>query len=453
MGSRTNRQASQYGRRLRSSLMRKRPVEGADATLYHDYGQFEPDEPSLWRAEEFIVWDDPEMQPSDEKEPTVMCVGMDTGFLGGRFDLVIWDDLVDASTMRTFQSREKQQRWFDDEAETRLEPGGLFILMGQRLGPDDLYRYALNKKTVDEQGLPTEESKYRHIVFPAHDEERCEDDHSRNAAPWPEGCLLDPVRLSWRDLMTVKVNDPRRFEIIMQQKDVDPAGALVPTEFVEGGEWNGADLPGCLDLERSLTQLGVTHDRLISAVSVDPSPTKFWSVQWWIYDPDTDLRWLMDMERAVMDAPDFLDRLGNGQYTGVAHDWVVRAQDLGWPITSMIVEQNAAQRFLLQYDHIKQWTMTNGLSIIPHNTGQHNKSDEAFGVQTLRPQYMYGRVRLPWGDVHTKSVVQALIDEVTTWPSGNYDDCVMAQWMFEWNLPNLTSHNIDIPKRKVPSWV
>lgn len=454
-GSRTQRQANQYGRRLRATLMRPRPVEGADAVLVDDYGQFQPTNHNLWRAEEFIVWENPEEQPTDEKEPTVMCAGMDTGFLGGRFNFVIWDDLVDASTIRTDDARKRQREWFDDEAETRLEPGGLFLLQGQRLSPDDLYRYALDKPGVKEDGtLDPDSSKYKHVVFPAHDESRCNDEHSRNAPAWPEGCLLDPERLTWRDLMAIKENNPRRFDIIMQQKDVDPSGSLVPRVFIEGGMWNGLQLPGCLDMDRSLCELGLSKDNLVSAISVDPSPTKFWSVQWWVYDPDTELRWLMDLHRGAMDAPDFLDRLANGQFTGIANDWVLRAAELGHPVTTMIVEQNAAQRFLLQYDHVQEWMAGNGLSVIPHNTTHSNKSDESFGVQTLRPQYQYGRVRIPYGDVYARSVVDDLIKEVTVWPDGRTDDCVMAQWMFEWNLPNLTAASASVPTRRgIPSWV
>lgn len=456
VGSRTQRQANQYGRRMRSTLMRTRPVENAEGVLLKDFGQFEPNNETLWRSEEFVVWENADEQPTDEKEPTVMCAGMDTGFLGGRFKFVIWDDLVDASTIRTDHARAKQREWFDDEAETRLEPGGLFILQGQRLSPDDLYRYALNKPGVDEAGEPDpDNAKYTHVVYPAHDEAKCEDQHAKDDPAWPEGCLLDPERLNWRDLMTVKTNNPRRFDIIMQQKDVDPAGTLVPRVFIEGGIWNGMDLPGCLDLERSLCQLDdLHHDRLISAITVDPSPTKFWSVQWWIYDPNTEFRYLMDLERRAMDAPDFLDRLRDGRFVGIAYDWVNRAHDLGWPISTMVVEQNAAQRFLLQYEYVKDWTANNGLSIIPHNTTHSNKADEGYGVQTLRPHYQYGRVRLPYGDVHTRSVVDALISEVTVWPEGRTDDCVMAQWMLEWNLPNLSAANAPIPSRAtVPSWM
>lgn len=455
IGSRTQRQANQYGRRLRATLERSRPVENAEGTLSVDYGEFKPKDNNLWRSEEFIVWENAEEQPTDEKEPTVMCAGMDTGFLGGRFRFVIWDDLVDASTIRTEHARDKQQQWYDDEAETRLEPGGLFILQGQRLSPDDLYRYALDKPGVNEKGDPTGDSKYEHVVYPAHAEELCEELHEKTDPPWPEGCLLDPERLGWRDLMTVKNNNPRRFDIIMQQKDVDPAGSLIPRAFIEGGNWHGVELPGCLDYERSLMMAppGANGD-WISAISVDPSPTKFWSLQWWLYDPNTEYRYLMNLHRQAMDAPDFLDRLRNGAYVGLLDDMVRQAGEIGFAVESVIVEQNAAQRFLLQYEYVKDWQMQRGVNIIPHNTTASNKASEEYGVQTLRPHYQFGRVRLPYGDVHSRSVVADLVDELVVWPNGRTDDCVMAEWMFEWNLPNLTSSRIPIPVRSgIPSWM
>jgi len=84
-------------------------------------------------------------QPNDiagsDKERTVSAYGMDGGFLGGRYDLVIWDDLVDKRSMRTAEARETLINMWETEAETRLEPGGLLILQGQRMRSDDLYRY------------------------------------------------------------------------------------------------------------------------------------------------------------------------------------------------------------------------------------------------------------------------------------------------------------------------
>jgi hypothetical protein len=238
---------------------------------------------------------------------------------------------------------------------------------------------------------------------------------------------------------------------------VDPAGSLVPRVFIEGGDFNGMELPGCLDTDRAVCEIphGILESgRYISAVSVDPSPTKFWSVQWWLYDQNTEYRWLLDLFRGAMDAPDFLDRLRNGQYVGIAEEWAQRAEDMSVPLDAIIVEQNAAQRFLLQYEYVQDWTAYRGLSIIPHNTTHSNKADEHYGVQTLRSHYQFGRIRLPYGDVHAKAVSHQLIDEVTVWPDGRTDDCVMAQWMLEWNLPNLSAARAPIPKRtNVPSWV
>lgn len=457
IGSRTQRQATQYGRRLRSSLMRTRPAEGAVATVSQDFGQFQPPNRDLWRSEEFIVWEDPDVPPTDEKEPTVMCAGMDTGFLGGRFRFCIWDDLVDKSTIRTAEARQSQQEWFDDEAETRLEPGGLFALQGQRLSPDDLYRYALDKPGVSEEGEPVEGSqKYQHIVFPGHDESRCQEDHGKDAAPWPDGCLLDPKRLSWRDLMSIKAQDPRRFRILIQQEDVDPAGALIPIEFIEGSvDKQGVKHPGCLDHERSFGQVPNDLDpsQCISAITVDPSPTKWWAVEWWMYDPQSQQRYLLNMTRDVMDAPDFLDRLVDGRYVGLLVDMVADANEVGVPIEYLVVEENAAQRFMMQYEYFELFLRREGISLVPHTTTGVKKAHEEFGVQSLRPHYQFGRIRLPYGDLSTKNTVDQFVKELTTWPHGKTDDTVMAQWFFEWNLTSFEVSKLPLPKRPVPSWV
>jgi len=457
IGSRTQRQATQYGRRLRSSLMRQRPAEGALATLSQDFGQFQPPNKDLWRAEEFIVWEDPNVPPSDEKEPTVMCAGMDTGFLGGRFRFCIWDDLVDKSTIKTSDARQSQQEWYDDEAETRLEPGGLFLLQGQRLSPDDLYRYALDKPGIGLDGEPLEGvAKYRHIVFPGHDESRCKEQHGRDAPAWPDGCLLDPHRLSWRDLMSVKAQDPRRYRIIIQQEDVDPAGALIPLEFVEGGMTpDGVQHPGCLDHDRSFGELPESVDpgECSSVISVDPSPTQWWAVEWWMHHSGTGQRYLLDMTRDMMDAPDFLDRLHDGRYVGLLVDMVESAIEMGMPIEYLIVEANAAQRFMMQYEYFESYLRKHGISLVPHTTTGLKKAHEEFGVQSLRPHYQFGRVRLPYGDLATKNTVDQFVKELTTWPHGKTDDTVMAQWFFEWNLDTFEVSRLPLPHRAVPSFL
>ena len=43
-----------------------------------------------------------------------------------------------------------------------------------------------------------------------------------------------------------------------------------------------------------------------SFLTVDPSPTEFWAVIWWVYDPDTDRRYIINLWRQRMNPEDFL---------------------------------------------------------------------------------------------------------------------------------------------------
>jgi hypothetical protein len=404
---------------------------------------------------------------------------MDGGFLGGRYDVVVWDDLVDKKSHRTAEARETLINMWETEAETRLEPGGLLILQGQRMRSDDLYRYALDLKAGDPDDYgPDQErpQKYHHIIYRAHFEDVCKGDrvsvetgervvhpyvdedgflkgggkdklnpdHAKDGTPWrPDGtggCLLDPVRLDWRSLQTIRANRAERYLVMYQQEDTDPANALVHPVWVSGGLGDdGIEYPGCWDRDRDLAQLprGLSG-QLVSVATADPSPTRFWSIQWWIYHPDSEQRFLMDLVRQQMDAPDFLDYDFNaGAFVGVMQEWQERSKRLGLPITHWVFEANAAQRFVLQYDHAKRWQRKHGVDLIPHQTHA-NKSDPEFGVQTIAPHWRWGRVRLPGKSGGMGRVAaMKLVDEVTRWPDGATDDCVMASWFFEYQLPNI----------------
>jgi hypothetical protein len=164
---------------------------------------------------------------------------------------------------------------------------------------------------------------------------------------------------------------------------------------------------------------------------------------------------LIDLHRSPMDAPDFLDWNQDSRvFTGLLEEWWQRSNDQGHPFTYLIVEANAAQRFMLQYDHFKRWSAIRGVSLIPHQTNR-NKSDEGYGVQTLAPHYRAGRVRLPGGDyMGSKAVIKPMVKELTHWPEGSTDDCVMAHWFLIWNAPNLF-HSLSLEPAKFarPSWM
>jgi len=425
--------------RAHPDMVKRGQAVDAESTMALDFGRFKPLERDMWTSDGFIVMQEESMGAISEKEPTWSAYGMDTAFIGGRYDFVIWDDLVDPRKLRSVEQKEALQDMWVDVGETRLEPGGLLILQGQRISSDDLYRYALDMSAPYEDDEVEDEAlrqgkKYHHIIFKAHYEELCTENHGKEAKAYPEGCLLSPGRLPWKKIQTLKENRGERFEVIYQQQDTDPSEVLVPKSWIYGD----GDYPGCIDKNRDRLQIpaGLNAGDCVSIATADPSPTNYWSIQWWIYHPESEQRFLIDLIRAKMDAPDFLDWLTDSkQYVGIMNEWQNLSESMGFPITTWIVEANAAQRFLLQYDYVKRWRSFHGVDIIAHTTSR-NKSDATYGVETIAPHYRFGRVRLPWKN-EGKILSMKLVDEVTHYPYGRTDDCVMAHWFFEWNLPNI----------------
>ena len=479
IGSATMSLAKRNLMRLKRTFERIEPEKGeanairrgdafdAVATLAQDFGRFRPMDKEIWTNEAFVVMQPDETGAISEKEPTWSAYGIDTSFIGGRYDFVMWDDLVDPRKMRTVEQREALQDVYQDVCETRLEPGGLLVLQGQRISSDDLYRFALDMtapglsdddddeyeedELTEKVGDSRDGKKYHHIIFKAHYEEQCDPaQHKKSASPYPHGCLLVPRRIPWSKVNTLMANRGERFTVLYQQQDVDPTEVLVPNAWVYGHD----EFVGCFDRDRERLQIpeGLIAANCYSIATADPSPTNYWSVQWWIYDPQSEKRYLIDLLRKKMDAPDFLDwSADQGKFVGVMDDWQDASNILGFPITTWIVESNAAQRFLLQYDHVRRWRSLHDVDIIPHTTSR-NKSDPNYGVETIAPHWRYGRVRLP-GRGDGKTISMRLVDEVTKYPHGRTDDCVMAEWFFEWNLPQLSLPTVAQSSAWRPSWV
>jgi hypothetical protein len=489
VGSATARLGAQYTALIRKALEATIPLEAdgedlakgiavdAVATLSEDFGRFKPTDHDSWTKDAFIVQ---QMDGASirSKEPTWTAVGRDQEFIGGRYDFCIWDDLVTPNRLRSIETIEKDRDWWDTYAERRLEPGGLLILQGQRMGANDLYRYCLDMEVSeedDEDELEDDEvalrettdgvkHKYHHINFKAHYEELCKgkETHKRNAPAYPDGCLLSPRRIQWREISSAMKNRPDKYAQVYQQEDVSSDAVLVDPAWISGiGGW-----PGCWDKERD--RLEVPHGLMAptySIVSVDPSPTRYWAIEWWLYNEPSDQWFLIDLLRTGLDAPDLLDWNANmGVFSGIMEDWQAMSRDLGIPITHWIIEQNGAQRFLLKYDHVHRWQSKNSVQIIPHDTYR-NKTNDDYGVQMIAPNFKFGRVRLP-GKVSShkgvglgRAYAMKLVDEVTRYSTtseskGTTDDCVMACWFAMYNIQYIhrkTQGRVVASKR--PSWV
>ena len=143
----------------------------------------------------------------------------------------------------------------------------------------------------------------------------------------------------------------------------------------------------------------------------------------------------------------------DGVFYGLMEEWQSTSRRLGIPISHWIVEINAAQRFLLQYQHTRRWCGLNGTEIVPHSTSR-NKIDDEFGVWSIRHHYEFGRVRLPWKpNSEGKAKSLRLINELVRYPGGRTSDLVMANWFFEWQLPRIWAPQRSHTPQQRPSWL
>lgn len=366
--------------RLRRALERVSPAVGAETTLSAAFGRFKPRQGGdVWRRDEYVV-EQMDGTPIEEKEPTCAAFGFDAEWLGNRIDLLFGDDLDSTRTINNMETVARNREVYDGELEPRLEGGGLFVIGQQRLGPFDFSAHVLSKVILpddDGSGDEVEGTRmYRHLVYKVHYDELCKgvDTHRQGSPAYPDGCLLDPERMSWRDVRKAMHQD--RFRTVYQQEDQAVTDALVKKVWVDGGmdPETGEMHLGCWDKDRTTWELPKRADgslaldgHKIGVVTVDPSPTKYWSVQAWVYHPQSEQRFLLDLHRERMEAPDFLDWSHHlGGFTGIADDWWKMFGRLGIPLQFVVVERNAAQRFMLQYDHFHRWMQQRGVSVIAH---------------------------------------------------------------------------------------
>lgn len=495
MGSSTQNKGTKLTDALRRELVRKLPVRpettlvkngvavNATGVLSKDFGAFRPNiGKELWTKNEFVVIQQEEVDIS-EKEPTWQSFGYGSDLIGNRVDFMIWDDLFELRSMKAQESREDLKVWWDSTIESRLEPGGLLILEGQRLHPDDIYRYCLDKNQPSEEEPPADlfietlspseiaelaaerqqqqnvnqnhEKLYHSIKFKAHYEDKCQDflTHGKNAKPYPEGCLLYPKRLDWRWLAPKRLADPHVWATVYQQEDSTQEAQIFQPIWINGGKGlDGVDYPGCWDDDRGLGEIPPNLKAPIySVVSVDPSVTNFWSIQWRLVQPETEQRFLIDIYNKRLRSEDFLNyHLSTGEFTGLMEDWQARSVEMGHPITHWIIEHNAAQRWLLAHDYGTTWMRKNNVQIVPHYTTK-TKGDPAFGVEALLPNiYRLGKERWPGKGRFALSRFYNELIRYNPDPAihNGTDDNIMSQWFTEWNMRFIHTPQIVLQRKK-----
>lgn len=426
--------ATWYAKRLRTTWT-------YNEKLIKAFGRFKPESNlAPWSVEELLV-EPLKWEALREKEPTVTAQSYEGSILSGRYGLIIWDDLIDKRNSSTAEGREKLADWWERDAEGRLEPGGLLVLSNARFGPEDLSWQVRQTFDYDNIGDPNDEGPprqlYTQIAFPSHAERDC------NAAttgghtgPWPNGCLLDPERGSWKRLSHFLVKNEGRFRLVWQQEDTDPMGFLAERIWFEGGtDVRGVDHKPCFNYTRKMGDLPEREDSpLLSLMSIDPSSSHYWALEHWLVYPD-EQQVLLRGERSILKVHELLYEPSAGVYTGKLESYWQAALSKGVPYTFLVYEMNI-QKALPEMPYFNDWAASRGIVHLPHTTTR-NKTDPDSGVEMLGQLYRAAKVDLPYDGVDARIFSDQFRREACAWPEGATDDLIMCHWFPNHKLANL----------------
>lgn len=499
--SSTNVNAAKFSDRIKRTLESTVPFKADDderrlgqakdavTTMAKDFGRFQPEERGTWTKARFVV-----ERPSADaahKDATVEAYGRDQDFLGGRYNIVIVDDVYTPKNSKTHEAKQEIKKWFRTVAQSRLEPNGLLIVAMQRVDSEDLSNFCLEMEafdladdpSLDEEAakkitaakeakglipLPIRDDKrrkYRHFKYQAHFEDVCKGHayHAVDSPAYPEGCLLYPSRLSYEELEGIKRNEPFEYATWYQQEDTPAGQVLVDPVWIKGGvDEYGIDRPGCWDKSRGARELpeGLSSD-LFSFITVDPSPSQFWACEWWIYHRPSEELYLIDLVRQKMTSPQFFDMNVNdsSDVSGVLVEMYNASVTMGAPITHLVPEVNAAQKFMYQQRNMLTWLRMHSIALMPHTTTAENKHSTEYGVQTLQTWFKDGRIRLPGRQndfLNTRTRSMKLVSEAEKYrldgDTSYTTDCVMACWFATKAVQNMYRAKKTPPKLSRPSW-
>lgn len=359
---------------------------------------------------------------ADHAEPTIRAAGFDSGVTGGRYDYIIFDDIVDQKSQRTAHRREKIEEDFLDHLRLRADDETVFLTLGTRKHSNDIYQNLIDAggwHTKVEQAIGdwsiVENGEYDLITV---DDETGEqrryaahnigehgptetiiaaEPHRRCSVLWPERWPLEELLLDlhtgfgrgegqrvWKREMQ---NDAEALSGEVLSSDMLHWVASLPGRQSDYVRYAGLDLAIEKDPEKAAT--GDTDYFALSIYAMN-------AVSEAIYLEDIYRKRGMTLSEALVWVRDHLSD----------YDRLVRC----------LVESNQAQSWFVQQGKEKY-----GLPLETSNSSG-NKEDRIIGMS---PEFESGDVKIV--DPLRKRgqhlpIWEDFVDEFTAFPSSNHDD-------------------------------
>jgi hypothetical protein len=328
------------------------------------------------------------------KEASVTAAGSGGPILGGRWDVIVLDDIHDLENTRTPKQLRKLLDWFETTVWTRLndqgeggriwvigtpwDPGDLLHVLGARPGWG-LQRWSAVENPDDPQELwkPLWE------------------------AAWPRERLVfrfqNMLAHNWarKFLCRARSDTTGRFQEAWIAKALEAGQGRTFIDHAPTAFFNGPRLPCFTGVDIGVGE-EEGHD-LSSMVTIALDLTG---------------------KRIVV-------QIASGHWQ--APEIVQRVLDVHYRFGSIVlVESNAAQKW------ISQWTAERGVAVVPFTTTGQNKWSEQFGVESLALELRAGLWVFPSGErgQDVPEEMRALTQEMLFYtPKGHTGDRLMATWL------------------------
>jgi hypothetical protein len=212
--------------RVLSEYLRK------NVRIKEDFGEFYSHE-NDWTKTSLIVIRDQILT-----DPTVEAVGIDGDITGGRFDLIILDDMVTDKNSRTEAPRKTVEDYFDSTVSKRIEKGGSIIFIGTRYHYADKYGKFIRQRVIwdilVDKAIIREPERYEFIELdePFIDEDGNNQRYKVQVEGDPGECL-DPINRPMEYLLLERHANSRMFELVYQNNATSDDSVIFKLQWFE----------------------------------------------------------------------------------------------------------------------------------------------------------------------------------------------------------------------------
>lgn len=372
------------------------------------------------------------------RDGTVKAVGVGSSITGGRYDLIILDDIDDETTVANARRRRKTKHWLKGTVLPMLDDGGSVVAIGTRKHSDDTYQDLLDDPTfatIQTEAIlewpdltkvtwdVTVDASGKEVVRGAH-----VPDDAGGKTLWPEKWPIEKMLLVWRSIGSFL------FAREYQNQVTDDSAAAFRADWLKAAKTRGAtrgflregwdldaDRPHPLTEEFSVLWQTwdfslVDDEEKAEEQDSDYTVGMTWGLRW-----KTQERVLLRMVRRRGLTP--------GQITALILEEAAR-----FPQRAAIVVENNAFGRLYEIGLRR----TKDLPIVGHTTDKkkHNLYEGVPGMSSL---YEFGKVVLPYGrasdlradEEDARALVDELVKELHGLGTEPHDDTVMCHWISE----------------------